>query len=161
MRNSYYVDDIRRARELAAKKIHYVDVGTSGGVWGLERGYCMMIGGEPDVVRASESNLRLAGTSSAQRNPPHARPREASISIFASEAGNLALKVMATGGIYLGGGVPPHLLSALEKPGFMESFKRKGRFADLMGRIPVHVILNRAALVGTAAYGLGSFIDGA
>jgi 6-phosphogluconate dehydrogenase len=48
--NSYYVDDIRRARELAAKKIHYVDVGTSGGVWGLERGYCMMIGGEPGVV---------------------------------------------------------------------------------------------------------------
>ena len=48
--NSYYVDDIRRAKELAAKRIHYVDVGTSGGVWGLERGYCMMIGGEKDVV---------------------------------------------------------------------------------------------------------------
>jgi len=49
--NSYYVDDIRRARELASKKIHYVDVGTSGGVWGLERGYCMMIGGEKEVVQ--------------------------------------------------------------------------------------------------------------
>ena len=49
--NSYYVDDIRRAKELAHKKIHYVDVGTSGGVWGLERGYCMMIGGEKDVVK--------------------------------------------------------------------------------------------------------------
>jgi len=48
--NSYYVDDIRRAKELATKNIHYVDVGTSGGVWGLERGYCMMIGGEPEVV---------------------------------------------------------------------------------------------------------------
>jgi 6-phosphogluconate dehydrogenase len=48
--NSYYVDDIRRAKELRAKNIHYVDVGTSGGVWGLERGYCMMIGGEPAVV---------------------------------------------------------------------------------------------------------------
>jgi 6-phosphogluconate dehydrogenase len=48
--NSYYVDDIRRARELAPRHIHYVDVGTSGGVWGLERGYCMMIGGEPAVV---------------------------------------------------------------------------------------------------------------
>ena len=48
--NSYYVDDIRRAKELAASGIHYVDVGTSGGVWGLERGYCMMIGGEADVV---------------------------------------------------------------------------------------------------------------
>jgi len=49
--NSYYIDDIRRARELTPGGIHYVDVGTSGGVWGLERGYCMMIGGEPDVVR--------------------------------------------------------------------------------------------------------------
>jgi len=49
--NSYYVDDIRRAKELAAKRIHYVDVGTSGGVWGLERGYCMMIGGEAEVVK--------------------------------------------------------------------------------------------------------------
>src|ERR671927_315747 len=49
--NSYYVDDIRRAKELAPKGIHYVDVGTSGGVWGLERGYCMMIGGESDVVK--------------------------------------------------------------------------------------------------------------
>ncbi|HEX9558193.1 MAG TPA: decarboxylating 6-phosphogluconate dehydrogenase [Reyranella sp.] len=49
--NSYYVDDIRRAKELAPKGIHYVDVGTSGGVWGLERGYCMMIGGEPAVVK--------------------------------------------------------------------------------------------------------------
>ncbi len=49
--NSYYVDDIRRAKELAPKRIHYVDVGTSGGVWGLERGYCMMIGGEKEVVK--------------------------------------------------------------------------------------------------------------
>jgi 6-phosphogluconate dehydrogenase len=49
--NSYYVDDIRRAKELAAKNIHYLDVGTSGGVWGLERGYCMMIGGEKEVVK--------------------------------------------------------------------------------------------------------------
>jgi 6-phosphogluconate dehydrogenase len=49
--NSYYVDDIRRAGELAPKGIHYVDAGTSGGVWGLERGYCLMIGGEADVVK--------------------------------------------------------------------------------------------------------------
>ena len=49
--NSYYVDDIRRAKELAAKNVHYLDVGTSGGVWGLERGYCMMIGGEKETVK--------------------------------------------------------------------------------------------------------------
>src|SRR5215831_7024245 len=53
--NSYYVDDIRRAQELAGKRIHYVDVGTSGGVWGLERGYCMMIGGEKDIVQHLDS----------------------------------------------------------------------------------------------------------
>jgi 6-phosphogluconate dehydrogenase len=49
--NSYYIDDIRRAKELAPKGIHYMDVGTSGGVWGLERGYCQMIGGELDIVK--------------------------------------------------------------------------------------------------------------
>ncbi len=49
--NSYYHDDIRRAKDLTPKGLHYVDVGTSGGVWGLERGYCQMIGGEPDAVK--------------------------------------------------------------------------------------------------------------
>jgi 6-phosphogluconate dehydrogenase len=49
--NSYYVDDIRRAQEPAPKGIRYVDVGTSGGVWGLKRGYCMMIGGDKNVVQ--------------------------------------------------------------------------------------------------------------
>src|SRR3984885_7894447 len=49
--NSYYVDDIRRAKELSAKGLHYVDAGTSGGVFGLERGYCQMIGGEPEIVQ--------------------------------------------------------------------------------------------------------------
>jgi 6-phosphogluconate dehydrogenase len=49
--NSYYIDDIRRAKELKSRNIHFVDVGTSGGVWGLERGYCMMIGGETDIVK--------------------------------------------------------------------------------------------------------------
>jgi 6-phosphogluconate dehydrogenase len=48
--NTHYIDDIRRAKELALKEIHYIDVGTSGGVWGLERGYCLMIGGETDIV---------------------------------------------------------------------------------------------------------------
>jgi 6-phosphogluconate dehydrogenase len=69
--NSYYIDDIRRAKELASKGIHYVDVGTSGGVWGLERGYCMMIGGEVDVVnRLDPIFARLApGTGDIPRTP--------------------------------------------------------------------------------------------
>src|SRR6202140_5078184 len=69
--NSYYVDDIRPAKELAPKKIHYVDVGTSGGVWGLDRGYCMMIGGENDVVkRLDPAFATLApGLAGASRTP--------------------------------------------------------------------------------------------
>jgi 6-phosphogluconate dehydrogenase len=69
--NSYYIDDIRRAKELASEKIHYVDVGTSGGVWGLERGYCMMIGGEAETVgRLDPIFHRLApGTGDIPRTP--------------------------------------------------------------------------------------------
>jgi 6-phosphogluconate dehydrogenase len=56
--NSYYIDDIRRAKHIAPRGIHYIDVGTSGGVWGLERGYCMMIGGETDVVQRLDPIFR-------------------------------------------------------------------------------------------------------
>ena len=74
-------------------------------------------------------------------------------SILASEAGNLALKVFATGGVYLAGGVALHLQEALEQPRFLESFTRKGRFKDLMRRIPLHLITARAALAGAATNG--------
>jgi 6-phosphogluconate dehydrogenase len=69
--NSYYIDDIRRAKELAARGVHYVDVGTSGGVWGLERGYCMMIGGESEAVeRLDPIFARLApGAGDIARTP--------------------------------------------------------------------------------------------
>src|SRR5580765_7723564 len=69
--NSYYIDNIRRAKELAPKGIHYVDVGTSGGVWGLERGYCMLIGGEEQVVKHLDPILkRLApGVGDIPRTP--------------------------------------------------------------------------------------------
>ena len=69
--NSYYVDDIRRAKELAPKRIHYVDVGTSGGVWGLERGYCMMIGGEKKLVQHLDPifSTLAPGTGDLPRTP--------------------------------------------------------------------------------------------
>jgi 6-phosphogluconate dehydrogenase len=69
--NSYYVDDIRRAKELAPKGIHYVDVGTSGGVWGLERGYCMMIGGEAATVKHLDPIFKTLapGIGDIQRTP--------------------------------------------------------------------------------------------
>src|SRR5450631_3783024 len=69
--NSYYIDDIRRAKELSAKGIHYCDVGTSGGVWGLERGYCQMIGGENDIVKHLDPILKslAPGIGTIDRTP--------------------------------------------------------------------------------------------
>jgi 6-phosphogluconate dehydrogenase len=69
--NSYYIDDIRRAKDLSAKGIHYVDVGTSGGVWGLERGYCQMIGGETDIVKHLDPIFKTLapGRGNVERTP--------------------------------------------------------------------------------------------
>src|SRR5262249_49697110 len=64
--NSYYVDDIRRSQELAAKGIHYLDVGTSGGVWGLERGYCQMIGGDAAAVKRLDPIFRALAPGEGQ-----------------------------------------------------------------------------------------------
>jgi len=82
------------------------------------------------------------------------------ISILGDEAGNLALKVLATGGVYLAGGVATHILPALERPLFMHSFTRKGRFAEFMARIPIHLIVTKAVLAGAAWYGLENLTHG-
>jgi len=117
----------------------------------------------PDTAQliASATDRTAAITNSAvdQHNPSKLcrTTVDTFVSILASEAANLALKVLATGGIYLAGGIPLHILRVLEEPGFVECFNWKGRFAQLMERIPVHVILTRAALVGAATYGLESF----
>jgi len=77
------------------------------------------------------------------------------VSTLGSEAGNLALKVLATGGVYLGGGIPPRILSFLMDASFMRAFTSKGRFSDLLAKIPVHVIRNpEAGLFGAACHGL-------
>jgi glucokinase len=76
------------------------------------------------------------------------------VSILGAEAGNLALKVLATGGVYLGGGIPPRILSHLDDGRFVRGFVNKGRFADLLAKIPVKVIITQAALLGAALYGL-------
>ena len=73
--NSYYIDDIRRSKELAPKGIKYVDVGTSGGVWGLERGYCMMIGGPNDAVQHLDPIFKTHRARQG-RHSEDARPRE-------------------------------------------------------------------------------------
>lgn len=79
---------------------------------------------------------------------------ETFVSILGAEAGNLALKVMATGGVYLGGGIPPRILPALQKGNLLKSFRRKGRLSAILDRIPVHVITNPdAALLGAVCFG--------
>lgn len=77
------------------------------------------------------------------------------ITLLGAEAGNMALKVLATGGVYLGGGIPPRILGLLPKSNFMASFQQKGRFSTMLADMPVHVILNaKAGLLGAAYYGL-------
>jgi glucokinase len=76
------------------------------------------------------------------------------VSVLGSEAGNLALKVLATGGVYLSGGIPPRLLPRLTDGHFMRSFVNKGRLSDMLARMPVHVVTASAALLGAALYGL-------
>jgi glucokinase len=76
------------------------------------------------------------------------------VGILGAEAGSLALTVLATGGVYLAGGVPLHLLPALRGEGFMHAFTRKGRLSSLMERMPVHVVVRQAALFGAAIRGL-------
>jgi len=82
------------------------------------------------------------------------------VSILGDEAGNLALKVLATGGVYLAGGIATHLWPALKGQRFMQAFTRKGRFADLIARMPIHVVMSRAALAGAASYGLENIKQG-
>ena len=79
------------------------------------------------------------------------------IEILGAEAGNLALKVLATGGVYLGGGIPKRILASLKDGRFMRAFINKGRFADLLKNIPVHVIISQAALLGATLYGFDHF----
>jgi glucokinase len=77
------------------------------------------------------------------------------VSILGREAGNLALKVLSTGGVYLGGGIPPRILGALKHERFLQNFRRKGRMFEILSKMPVHVIVHRkAALLGAACYGL-------
>ena len=89
----------------------------------------------------------------ADASPRCAATIDTVVSIMGSEAGNLALKVLAVGGVYLAGGIAVHLQPVL-KSRFLRLFRRKGRFAELMGRIPVHLMTGKVGLAGAAAYGL-------
>ena len=90
----------------------------------------------------------------ADPSPRCAAAIDTVVSIMGSEAGNLALKVLAVGGVYLAGGIPLHVMPVLKCPRFLQAFRHKGRFADVMNRIPVHLMVSQVGLAGAAAYGL-------
>jgi glucokinase len=105
-------------------------------------------------LAAVEDRTPLIVDAAAAQNPLAVKTLRMVIDIWGAEAGNLALKMVATGGVYLGGGVPPRVLKQLAEGGFMRAFTAKGRFAALLADVPVHVITVNAALLGAAIYGL-------
>lgn len=81
------------------------------------------------------------------------------VAILAAEASNLVLKVLGTGGVYMTGSMAVRVIPLLQRPAFLQAFTNKGRFRELMSRVPVHVITARAALLGAAVYGLEALYD--
>jgi glucokinase len=115
---------------------------------------------QPDVAQSIKSardhTKAIVEAAMDPKNPsePCRATVDMLVSILGAEMGNLALKVLATGGVYIAGGVALHLVDLLKQPPFMQAFVKKGRFKDLVQRIPAHLITAPAALIGAATYGL-------
>lgn len=95
----------------------------------------------------------------ADPSPRCAAAIDTVVSIMGSEAGNLALKVLALGGVYLAGGIPVHVQTVLKSARFLQAFQHKGRFGEVMRRIPVHRMVSNVGITGAAAYGLRRAMD--
>jgi glucokinase len=94
--------------------------------------------------------IARAGLADPADNPIAGAAIDLFVAVLGDEAGNLALKVLSTGGVYLAGGIPQRMLPKLTDGRFMRAFVNKGRFADMMAQLPVHVITGQAALLGAA-----------
>jgi glucokinase len=108
-------------------------------------------------LAAAEERPRIIGEAALRRPAPDPLSRaalEMFVAILGTEAGNLALKVLSTGGVYLAGGIPPRILPALGDGRFMRAFVAKGRLGEVLARVPVYVVALRAALLGAALRGL-------
>jgi glucokinase len=114
-------------------------------------------GAEPawlaEELRVGDPAAAISRNALAGKSPLCARALELFVSVYGAAAGNLALTIMATGGVYLGGGIAPKIVAKLKEPGFMNAFTAKGRLSPLLREIPVRVIMNpKTALLGAARH---------
>jgi glucokinase len=108
-----------------------------------------------DQIRQKDPAAVISGNALSGKSPLCLEALDLFVSLYGAEAGNMALKVMATGGMYLGGGIAPKIITKLKEPNFMNAFTAKGRMKPLLQSIPVRVILNpKVALLGAARYAL-------
>ncbi len=155
-------DDLLRALRKEHGHVSYERVLSGPGLVAIYRFLRAADGGpEPawlhDALARGDDAAVVADAALAGRDPVCARALDTFVAIYGAEAGNLALKVLAVGGVFLAGGIAPRILPALRGPAFLAAFRDKGRLTDLMASIPVHVVLEpRTALLGAARLALAT-----